>query len=117
RELEMLQFGNQQHEADPSIVEISKIREELVEKKRLEETNLARLSNHMTVTKKQVEQYQSLIDEVDDKLRRVQPQTQKLTDADKQIISKILSSTIGRTQNVEVAKTLNQLAASLEQSG
>jgi len=114
RELEMLQFGSQQPKTNSSIVEMSKIRDELVEKKKLEETNLARLSNHVMVTKKQVDQYQSLIDEVDDKLRKVQPQAPKLTDADKQIISKILSSTIGKTQNAEVAKTLNQLADSLE---
>ncbi|TBR11845.1 MAG: hypothetical protein EPO62_01265 [Candidatus Nitrosotenuis sp.] len=116
RELELLQFGNQQPKANSSIMEISKIRNELVEKKKLEESNLARLSNHLTVTKKQVDQYQALIDEVDDKLRKAQPQTPKLTDDDKQLIAKVLSSTIGKTQDAEVIRKLNQIAASLEQS-
>ncbi|TBR22625.1 MAG: hypothetical protein EPO63_07035 [Candidatus Nitrosotenuis sp.] len=116
RELELLQFGNQQPKTNASIIEMNKIREELVEKKKLEEASLARLSNHVRVTKKQVDQYQALIDEVDDKLRKAQPQTPKLTDEDKQLITKLLSSTIGKTQDVEVIRTLNQIAASLEQS-
>lgn len=117
RELELLQFGNQQPKTNASITEMNKIREELVEKKKLEEASLARLSNHVRVTKKQVDQYQALIDEVDDKLRKAQPQTPKLTDVDKQLITKLLSSTMGKTQDVEVIRTLNQIAAGLEQSG
>lgn len=116
KELKLLQFGNQQPKTDSSIEEISKIRDELVEKKKLEEANLARLSNHALAAKKQVEQYQALINEVDGKLRDSQPQTPKLTDADRQLVAKILSSTMGKTQDVEVIRTLNQIAASLEQS-
>jgi hypothetical protein len=70
RELELLQFGNQQPKKNSSIDEMKKIRDELAEKKKLEETNLARLSNHVIVTKRQVDQYQILIDEVDGKLKK-----------------------------------------------
>lgn len=115
RELELLQFGSQQPKTDSSVDEIKKIRGELVEKKRLEETNLARLNNHMMVTKKQVEQYQSLIDEVDDKLKKTSPQMPKLTDVDKQLIAKIVSST-GKQSDEELSRTINQLAASLARS-
>jgi hypothetical protein len=115
RELELLQFGSQQPKTDSSVDEIKKIRGELVEKKRLEETNLARLNNHMMVTKKQVEQYQSLIDEVDDKLKKTTPQMPKLTDVDKQLIAKIVSST-GKQSDEELSRTINQLAASLARS-
>lgn len=115
RELELLQFGSQQPKTDSSADEIKKIRGELVEKKRLEETNLARLNNHMMVTKKQVEQYQSLIDEVDDKLKKTSPQMPKLTDVDKQLIAKIVSST-GKQSDEELSRTINQLAASLARS-
>lgn len=115
RELELLQFGNNQPETNSSVDEMKKIRGELIEKKKLEETNLARLSNHMMITKKQVDQYQSLIDEVDGKLQKVQPQTPKFTDTDKQLIAKILSST-GKQNDVEVSQMINKLAASLAQS-
>ncbi len=115
RELELLQFGSQQPEANSSVDEMKKIRGELVEKKRLEETNLVRLNNHIRVTKKQVDQYQILIDEVDGRLKKVQSQTPKLTDRDKQLIAKILSST-GKQDDVELSRTINQLAASLAQS-
>lgn len=116
REMKLLQFGDQQPEVDPSIIEINKIREELVEKKKLEEASLARLSNHVMVAKKQVDQYQSMIDEVDDKLRKAQHSAPKLTDDDKQLIAKVLSSTIGKTQDAEVIRALNQIASNLEQS-
>lgn len=115
REIESLQFGSQQPKADPSVDEMKKIRGELVEKKRLEETNLARLNNHMIVTKKQVEQYQSLIDEVDGKLKNTPSQMPKLTDMDKQLIAKIVSST-GKQSDEELSRTINQLAASLARS-
>lgn len=115
REMELLKFGNEHPKADPSITEIIKIRDEIVEKKKIEEASLARLSNHAMAAKKQVEQYQAMIDEVDDKLRKAQPQTPKLTDEDRQLVAKVLSSTIGKTQDIEVIRTLNQLAASLEQ--
>ncbi len=115
RELELLQFGNNQPETNSSVDEMKKIRGELIEKKRLEETNLARLNNHMMITKKQVDQYQSLIDEVDGKLQKVQPQTSKFTDTDKQLIAKILSST-GKQNDVEISQMINKLAASLAQS-
>jgi hypothetical protein len=115
RELELLQFGDNQPETNSSVDEMKKIRGELIEKKRLEETNLARLNNHMMITKKQVDQYQSLIDEVDGKLQKVQPQTPKFTDTDKQLIAKILSST-GKQNDVEVSQMINKLAASLAQS-
>lgn len=114
RELQMLQVGSQPR-ADPSIAEISRIRVELVEKKKLEETNLARLSNHALAAKRQVDQYQALIDEVDGKIRDAQSQTPKMTDTDREIVAKVLSSTIGKTQDPEVIRKLNQLAASLEQ--
>jgi hypothetical protein len=116
KELKLLQFGNQQQEADPSIIEMNKIRDELVEKKKLGEASLARLSNHAMVAKKQVDQYQSLIDEVDGKLRKAQHQTPKLTDDDRQLIAKVLSSTMGKTQDAEVIRALNQIASNLEQS-
>ncbi|MBI5146746.1 MAG: hypothetical protein HZA84_05950 [Thaumarchaeota archaeon] len=115
RELELLQFGSQQPKANSSVDEMKKIRGELVEKKRLEETNLVRLNNHIRVTKKQVDQYQVLIDEVDGKLKKAQLQIPKLTDIDKQLIAKILSST-GKQDDVELSRTINQLAASLSQS-
>ncbi len=115
RELELLQFGSQQSKTDSSVDEMKKIRGELVEKKRLEETNLARLNNHMTVTKKQVEQYQSLIDEVDGKLKKIPSQMPKLTDMDKHLIAKIVSST-GKQSDEELSRTINQLAASLARS-
>jgi chromosome segregation ATPase len=117
RELELLQFGSQQPKTNSSVDEMKKIRLELVEKKKLEETSLARLNNHIMITKKQVDQYQVLIDEVDGKLKKVQPQTPKLTDADKQLIAKILSSARDRKQNdPELSRTINQLAANLAQS-
>ena len=112
REIESLQFGSQQPKTDSSVDEMKKIRGELVEKKRLEETNLVRLNNHMMVTKKQVEQYQSLIDEVDGKLKKTPSQMPKLTDMDKQLIAKIVSST-GKQSDEELSRTINQLAASL----
>lgn len=115
REIESLQFGSQQPKTDSSVDEMKKIRGELVEKKRLEETNLARLNNHMIVTKKQVEQYQSLIDEVDGKLKNTPSQMPKLTDMDKQLIAKIVSST-GKQSDEELSRTINQLAASLARS-
>lgn len=114
RELELLQFGNQQPNADSPVDEMKKIRGELVEKKRLEEANLERLSNHIVITKKQVDQYQILIDEVDGKIKKAQPLQPKLTDTDKQLIAKILSST-GKQNDAEFSRTLQQLAASLAQ--
>ncbi len=116
KEMELLKFGSQMPETDPSIIEMNKIRGELVEKKKLGEESLARLSSHAMAAKKQVDQYQSMIDEVDDKLRKVPPQTPKLTDDDKQLIAKVLSSTIGKTQDAEVIRALNQIASNLEQS-
>ena len=115
RELELLQFGSQQPKTNSSVDEMKKIRGELIEKRKLEETNLARLNNHILVTKKQVEQYQILIDEVDGKLKKAQFQTPKLTDMDKQLIAKILSST-GKQNDAELSRTITQLAASLAQS-
>ncbi|QLH08615.1 hypothetical protein [Candidatus Nitrosotenuis sp. DW1] len=114
RELELLQFGNQQPKADSPVDEMKKIRGELVEKKRFEEANLERLSNHIMITKKQVDQYQILIDEVDGKIEKAQPPQPKLTDTDKQLIAKILSST-GKQNDAEFSRTLQQLAASLAQ--
>ncbi len=114
RELELLQFGNQQPKADSPVDEMKKIRGELVEKKRAEESNLERLSNHIMITKKQVDQYQILIDEVDGKIKKAQPPQPKLTDTDKQLIAKILSST-GKQNDAEFSRTLQQLAASLAQ--
>lgn len=115
REIELLQFGSQQPKTNSSVDELKKIHGELAEKKRLEETNLARLNNHVMVTKKQVEQHQGLIDEVDGKLKKAHPQTPKLTDMDKQLIAKILSST-GKQADVELSRTISQLAASLARS-
>ena len=114
RELKILQFGNQQPKSDSSDDKIKKIRSELVEKKKLEESNLARLTNHAMMAKKQVEQYQALIDEVDGKLK-ARPQIPKLTDRDKQLIAKIVSST-GKQDDGELSRTISQLAASLAQS-
>ncbi len=114
RELKILQFGNQQPKSDSSDDEIKKIRSELVEKKKLEESNLTRLTNHAMMAKKQVEQYQALIDEVDGKLK-ARPQIPKLTDRDKQLIAKIVSST-GKQDDEELSRTISQLAASLAQS-
>ncbi|WKT57208.1 hypothetical protein QVH35_07145 [Candidatus Nitrosotenuis chungbukensis] len=76
RELELLQFGNQTPKADSHVDEMKKIRGELVEKKRFEEANLERLSNHIMITKKQVDQYQILIDEVDNKIKKRSPRSQ-----------------------------------------
>lgn len=117
RELELLQFGNQQPKIkNSSVDEMKKIRDDLVARKKLEETNLARLSNHVMVTKRQVDQYQNLIDEVDGKLKESISQTPKLVDADKQLIAKILSSTLGKKcDDVELTRTINRLAASLEE--
>jgi chromosome segregation ATPase len=118
REIDLLRFGNQQLKTkNSSIDEMKKIRDDLVARKKLEETNLARLSNHVMATKSQVDQYQNLIDEVDSKLKENTSQTPKLTDADKQRIAKILSSTMGKKyDDVELARTINQFAASLEES-
>lgn len=69
RELEMLQFGNQQPKIDSPIDEMKKIRSELSQKKEIEEANLIRLNNHARITKKQVDHYQVLIDQVDAKLK------------------------------------------------
>jgi hypothetical protein len=115
RELEILQFGSQQPKTNSPADEMKKIRGELVEKKRLEEVNLARLNSHMAMTKKQVDQYQVLIDEVDGRLKKVQPQMPKLTDTDKELIAKILSST-GKQDDGELSRAISQLAASLAQS-
>lgn len=114
RELELLQFGAQRPKTNSSVDEMKKIRGELAEKRKLEEANLARLNNHISVTKKQVDQYQAPID-VDGKLKKAQPQMPKLTDMDKQLIAKILSST-GKQDDVELSRTISQLAASLAQS-
>ncbi|HEY8111090.1 MAG: hypothetical protein ACHQW9_00425 [Nitrososphaerales archaeon] len=115
RELELLQFGSQQPKTNSSVDEMKKIRGELIEKRKLEETNLARLNNHILVTKKQVDQYQILIDEVDGRLKKAQPQMPKLTETDKQLIAKILSST-GKQNDAELSRTITQLATSLAQS-
>ena len=117
RELELLRFGNQQPMTkNSSADEMKKIRDDLVARKKLEETNLTRLSNHVMITKKQIDQYQNLIDEVDGKLKENTSQTPKFTDADKQLIAKVLSSTLGKKyDDVELARTINQFAASLEE--
>ena len=117
RELELLRFGSQQPKTkNSSVDEMRKIRDDLVARKKLEEANLARLSNNVMGTKRQVDQYQNLIDEVDGKLKENASQTPKLVDADKQLIAKVLSSTLGKKyDDVELARTINQLVASLEE--
>lgn len=115
REIDLLRFGNQPKIKNSSVDEMRKIRDDLVARKKLEETNLARLSNHVMITKSQVDQYQNLIDEVDGKLKESISQTPKLVDADKQLIAKILSSTLGKKyDDVELARTINQFVSSLE---
>lgn len=115
REIDLLRFGNQPMRKDSSVDEMKKIRDDLVARKKLEETNLARLSNHVMATKNQVDQYQNLIDGIDDKLKENSSQTPKLVDADKQLITKILSSTLGKKyDDVELARTVNQFISSLE---
>jgi exonuclease VII large subunit len=115
REIEILQVGSQPMSKNSSIDEMKKIRNDLVTRKKLEETNLARLSNHVMSAKSQVDQYQNLIDEIDGKLKENSLQTPKLVEADKQLIAKILSSTLSKKyDDVELARTINQFISSLE---